>query len=90
MGFFDYLLNHISGVSDYTCPECGGKMEFADDEVLVCEECGYSIDVDDYDDDESYEELYPSKEDVTGEYEDDEDDPDDTGERYDDFDPFDD
>lgn len=86
MGFFDYLLNHVSGVSDYTCPKCGGNMKFADDEVLMCEKCRYSTEVDDYDSDEEYDNLYPTREEVTGEYE--EDDEEEHEGLYDDFMPF--
>lgn len=34
------------------CPECesAGVMHAADDSVLVCDDCGYSIDSDDYKD----------------------------------------
>jgi hypothetical protein len=62
-------------VKDYICPECGAPMRFADEEVLVCtnSSCNYSIEVDDYDDDEDekYSDLYPTKEEYeTGEYDD--------------------
>ena len=31
------------------CPDCGSShsLQYADDEVLVCSECGYSIEVED-------------------------------------------
>lgn len=67
---------------DYYCPECGGKMEFADDEVVVCNDCGYSIEADDYDDLLEDDSDYPTREEFFG-YDEDEDE-DDSGETYDD------
>ena len=52
-------------------------MEFEDDyeDTLVCPNCGHSIDLDryGYEDDESYEKLYPTREEVLGIAENDED-----------------
>lgn len=45
---------------EYICEECGGKMEKADDTVLVCKECGYSTDIDDYGDAHEYDDYYSS------------------------------
>lgn len=33
---------------EYFCYECGTEMKKADDEVLVCPECGHSVDIKDY------------------------------------------
>lgn len=30
------------------CPECGGTMQAADSEVLVCKGCDFSVDIEDY------------------------------------------
>lgn len=61
----------------YICNECGELMEFEDDyeDTLVCPNCGHSIDLDRYgcEDDESYEKLYPTREEVLGITENDED-----------------
>lgn len=67
---------------DYTCPECGGIMEFIDDEVIVCNDCHYSMASDDYDDTLEDDIDYPTREEFFGE--DDEEDDDDSGETYDD------
>lgn len=73
---------------NYTCSECGGKMEFEDEceDVLVCPECGHSIDLEHYgfENDEEYEAQYPTKEEVLG-YEEDknEDEDNEYGETYD-------
>lgn len=42
----------------YVCYECGGSMIKADNTVLVCTECGYSVDIDDYGCEGDYEEYY--------------------------------
>lgn len=50
---------------EYICHECGELMEFEDEweDTLVCPYCGHSIDLDEYgcEDDEEYENLYPTK-----------------------------
>ena len=70
----------------YYCERCPEIMEFEDENefILVCPNCGYTTDTDHYGlTDEEYEELYLTREEVTGEYEDyyDEDNP--WGETYD-------
>ena len=68
---FDRITSLFTG--KYYCPECGGKMEFEDDdeEYLVCEDCGFSQELDHYGyDDDEYAELYPLEDE---EYEFDED-----------------
>lgn len=55
---------------EYVCNKCGAKMEFEDEweDTLVCTHCGHSIDSDRYgcEDDEEYEKLYPTREEVLG------------------------
>lgn len=55
----------------YICSECGAEMEFEDEweDVLICPECGHSIDSERYgfENDEDYDELFPTKEEVCGE-----------------------
>lgn len=44
------------------CYECGAVMEKADENVLVCPDCGHSVDEDDYvTEEEDYEEFYGSR-----------------------------
>lgn len=48
----------------YICPECYGQMEFEteDEDILVCPNCGYSMDLDHYGfTDEEYADLYPTE-----------------------------
>lgn len=71
---------------EYICSKCGTKMEFEDEweDTLVCSRCGHSIELDRYgcEDDEEYEKMYPTKEELSGiEDEEDEDNP--YGETYD-------
>lgn len=87
MSFFNprQLQAILSG--NYYCDECGARMEWEDEweDVLVCPECGFSIDSDHYgfDSEEEYEALYPTKEEVMGYEDEDEDDDDEPGEPYD-------
>jgi DNA-directed RNA polymerase subunit M/transcription elongation factor TFIIS len=86
MAFFNDKL--IDGLLNgrYICSECGSAMEFEDEweEVLVCSKCGHSVDLERYgfENDEDYDALYPSKEEVVG-YEDEDENEDDSGETYD-------
>ena len=73
---------------EYICSKCGKLMEFEDkwEDTLICSNCGHSVDLEKYgcENEEEYENLYPTKEDVLGiatEDEDDEDNPE--GETYD-------
>lgn len=71
-GFFDRM--------QYKCPSCGKLMHFADEEVLVCDNCGYGVDADDYPG-ERYEDIYYAKKEEICGYTDDEED--ESGEWYD-------
>lgn len=55
---------------EYICHECGNGMEFEDEcaDTLVCTHCGHSVDLDDYgrENGEEYENLYPTREEITG------------------------
>lgn len=74
----------VSG--DYICSECGAKMEFEDEweDTLVCPNCGHDIDLEHYgfENEEEYEALYPTKEEVLG-YGENEDKDNERGETYD-------
>lgn len=71
MSFFNDALVEGLLTGQYICGECGALMEFEDEyeDILICPECGHSVDLDHYgfENDEEYEALYPSKEDVCGE-----------------------
>lgn len=45
---WDFLLAAWS--REYICPECGDIMHFEDENEssLVCDSCGFSMDIDDY------------------------------------------
>lgn len=77
----------------YYCSECAELMEFENEneDTLICPHCGHSVDLDHYgfENEEEYEALYPTKEEVCGEDDEDneedndEDDDDNCGETYD-------
>jgi DNA-directed RNA polymerase subunit M/transcription elongation factor TFIIS len=51
----------------YECPVCGSLMEFEDEweTVLVCPQCGESIELDRYGfTDDEYDELYPMEDEL--------------------------
>lgn len=49
-------------LEQYDCYECGAVMDVVGD-VLVCPNCGHSVDVEDWvTEAEDYEEYYPTKE----------------------------
>jgi transcription initiation factor IIE alpha subunit len=68
MSIFNEKMVKALFTRNYTCPKCGGKMEFEDEneDTLVCPSCGHDMDLDRYgfDSDEEYDAAYPSKEDV--------------------------
>lgn len=46
-------------IDTYYCYECGAEMYKVDEEVLVCPDCGHSVNIDDYTtEEEDYEEFY--------------------------------
>ena len=57
------------------CSKCGARMQFEDEweDILVCLECGHSVELEQYgtEDDEEYEALYPTREEVCGEFDED-------------------
>lgn len=62
----------------YICSQCGNRMQFEDElneDILICPICGHSVDLDRYgcEDDEEFERLYPTKEELLGEYEEEDD-----------------
>lgn len=68
MSFFNDVQRDALLTGRYICSKCGALMEFEDEweDTLVCPECGHSVDLEHYgfENDEAYEALYPSKEDV--------------------------
>ena len=51
MGLLDLLgilANESEDRSEYPCMRCRAPMHKADDEVLVCDKCGYSVDIEDW------------------------------------------
>ena len=49
MGFAELWERAMGRKAMRTCPDCDGvgTLEYADDKVLVCSDCGYSIDDED-------------------------------------------
>ena len=94
MGFFnDAVVDSLFG-GVHICSQCGSEMEFENEweDVLVCAKCGHSVDTERYgfENDEDYDALYPTEEEVLGRINDtddsdetDADEDDDTGEEYD-------
>ena len=79
MGFFNELMRRALDTGEYYCPECGALMEFEDEkwrDTLVCLECGHSMDLDMYGfaDEDEYNAMFPTREEVLGIEDDDEDD----------------
>lgn len=70
MSFFNDAQIDALFTGRYICSQCGAKMEFEDkyEDVLVCPSCGHSVDFEHYgfENDEEYEALYPTKEEVLG------------------------
>lgn len=66
MSFFNNAQRDALLTGRYICSECGALMEFEDEyeEVLICPECGHSVDLEHYgfENDEEYEALYPTRE----------------------------
>ena len=72
MSFFNDAQKDALLTGRYICSKCGARMQFEDEweDVLVCLECGYSVELERYgmEDDEEYEALYPTREEVCGEF----------------------
>lgn len=86
MGFFSdkHIIAMRTGI--YPCDKCDGTMVFEDEseETLICTKCGYEVYIDDYGfTEEELENRYPTREEVTGEYEDDFDEDNPWGDTYD-------
>lgn len=93
MDFFNDAMREAFRTGRYICDKCGADMIFEDEplqSILLCENCGNSMDVDHYGfTDEEYEALYPTWEELMAregiaveESDEDEDDEEDTGEYY--------
>lgn len=85
MSFFNEKRLEAMETGRYYCSKCNHLMEFEDEweDSLICPSCGHSVDIDHYgvEDDEAYEALYPTKEEVEGSSDDEEADC--NGETYD-------
>lgn len=87
MSLFNDAMIEAMRTGKYICSQCGSLMEFEDPkwrDTLICPKCGHNIDLDYYgcEDDEDYDALYPTKEEVVGR-DDAEDDDNPYGETYD-------
>lgn len=86
MSFFNPIQIFGMLTGKHYCPECNSLMEWEDEneDILVCPNCGHSVDSDHYGfkNDSEYDALYPTKEEVCGTDDDDEED-DYNGETYD-------
>ena len=75
MSFFNDAQKDALLTGRYICSKCGARMQFEDEweDILVCLECGHSVGVEQYgmEDDEEYEALYPTREEVCGEFDED-------------------
>lgn len=63
MSFFSDLWKISVLTGKFVCPECKKWMHFenANEDTLVCDHCGYSVDIDDYGkdiDDEDYDSIF--------------------------------
>lgn len=49
MTYSEIYLKSLEKANSKTCPDCGSRhaLRYADDEVLVCKSCRYSIDAED-------------------------------------------
>lgn len=70
MSFFNDAQINALLTGRYICSQCGAKMKFEDknEDILICPSCGHSVDLEHYgfENDEEYEALYPTKEEVLG------------------------
>ena len=42
----------------YICKECGGELKDIGADLLVCSTCGFSIDLEDYGEEDDYDDIY--------------------------------
>lgn len=71
MGILNEKLVEALFSGEYICSECGALMFFEDEEwrdTLICPKCGHSVDLEHYgfENDEAYEAVYPTKEELLG------------------------
>lgn len=75
MSFFNDAQKDALLTGRYICSKCGARMQFEDEweDILVCLKCGHSVELEQYgmEDDEEYEALYPTREEVCGEFDED-------------------
>lgn len=75
MSFFNDAQKDALLTGRYICSKCGARMQFEDEweDILVCLKCGHSVELERYgmEDDEEYEALYPTREEVCGEFDED-------------------
>ena len=75
MSFFNDAQKDTLLTGRYICSKCGARMQFEDEweDILVCLECGHSVELEQYgmEDDEEYEALYHTREEVCGEFDED-------------------
>lgn len=75
MSFFNDAQKDALLTGRYICSKCGARMQFEDEweDILVCLECGHSVELErcGMEDDEEYEALYPTREEVCGEFDED-------------------
>lgn len=68
MSFFNDAQKDALLTGRYICSGCRGLMKFEDEneDILVCTECGHSVDLEHYgfENDEEYEALYPAREEI--------------------------
>jgi DNA-directed RNA polymerase subunit M/transcription elongation factor TFIIS len=68
MSFFNEELIKAMTTGIYICSKCGSVMEFENEwaDTLVCQKCGHNLDIERYgfENDEDYDALYPTKEEV--------------------------
>ena len=87
MGFFNDKSVDALLSGRYICSECGAIMEFENEweDILICPKCGHSVESEYYgfENDEDYDALYPTKDEVLGYDDEDEDEDNEYGETYD-------
>lgn len=68
MGFLNRKQEEALLTGRYICSKCGALMQFEDEwkDSLVCLSCGHSVDLEHYglENEEAYDALYPTKDEV--------------------------